>query len=141
MRHSMKILNLILCGALVFPSLGMSAEKDAQKVKKIQARAMCANLGSEVEEGVKILSFVSARPTRGDSPPKDLERLRALALIQANLTLMVSHKCEMPMSPISDSAYKRSAEKCVESLRKQNVFTGTSDSPECLQKNWVRDKS
>jgi hypothetical protein len=73
----------------------------------------------------------------GEGLLKDTEAQRAneLARIQANLTLMIGHKCTMPEITIDPLVYAQPAMKCA-SAKRANI--ATSEEP-CDRKNWRPD--
>lgn len=126
-------------GVLLVAACGFA---QAAESKPVGQPGMCEALASEVEDGVKELSFAHAQAMFETSAAREtnlqLEKVTTTNLMQMHLDLLVAHKCPLPKAPISDTAYRDDAFACARDMEK-NMNASSKDLPaSCDRSKWVR---
>jgi hypothetical protein len=127
MKWTFGVLLVAVCG------FAQAAEPKAQG-----PQANCETLAAAVEAGVRDLAFYSIDGTFDNSAVREtnrqLQKVVASNLIQANLTLMQANRCALPRLPVDEGAYRSAALKCFTATKPKDGV-----APECVRPTWTRN--
>jgi hypothetical protein len=123
----------------IFGVLLVAACGFAQAADRAPALAgSCEALAATVEAGVRDLAFYSIDGTFDSSAAREtnrqLQKVVASNVIQANLTLMQANRCALPKLPIDENAYRSAALKCFTAAKPKDGV-----APECIRPTWTRN--
>jgi hypothetical protein len=121
-----------LAGAVVLTAISLGASGLAA------AQQTCANYESAIDTGLKFIALEKAEGIGDNSAPRETNRqlkiANELAVIQANLALLIASKCPPPARSLNTSAYFLPAMKCSTARMK-----GEQKPAACELKDWKRD--
>jgi hypothetical protein len=119
-------------GVLLVAACGFAQAADNK------SQGTCDALAAAVEGGVRDLAHYSFDGTFDSSAMREtnrqLQKVVASNLIQANLTLMQANRCPLPKLPVDEYAYRSAALKCLSAVKPKDGV-----APECIRPNWVRN--
>lgn len=88
----------------------------------------CAAISDAVVDGQKMIALLYAQASRSGPARIDMTPVYA-SEVQANLHLLVAHRCPLPEKPIRWQQYTAAAFRC--------ASAPPGNSPECDRKTWT----